>query len=167
MNNTASSNRINTKLVFGGLLIAVAIIYLIFSATRSNIQYYLTVEELITDPAAYYDRDIRISGVVMGDSIQYDSDTLILQFTVANVPADIKAIEELGGMATILQQAQENPKLPRLRVTYQGVMPDLMKNEAHAVMSGRLQKDGTFAADELLLKCPSKYEAAETTLNTQ
>jgi len=167
MNVTASSNRINTKFLFGGLLIASAIIYLIISATRSNIQYYLTIEELLANPAAYVDRDVRISGVVIGESIEYDSDALQLRFTVANVPADPAKIEEQGGMAAILQQAVDDPQVPRLAVVYNGVRPDLMQNEAHAVMSGRLNADGTFSANELLLKCPSKYEAAEASLSSK
>ena len=37
-------------------------------------------------------------------------------------------------------------------------MPDLLQHEAQAIMTGRLGDDGVFYADELLLKCPSRYE---------
>ena len=166
MSISAFINKINTKIIFGGLLLASAVIYLIISATRSNIQYYLTVEELKADPAAYFGQDVRVSGVVMGDSIEYDSESLILRFTIANVPSEAEQIEALGGMAAILKKAEAHPELPRLEVIYNGVKPDLLKNEAHAVISGRLDNDGTFTANELLLKCPSKYEAAESAITS-
>jgi len=41
-----------------------------------------------------------------------------------------------------------------------GVKPDLLKNEAQAIMSGRINENGVFEATELLLKCPSRYEEA-------
>ncbi len=164
MNISAFFDKVNTKLLFGGLLLASAIIYLIISATRSNIQYYLTVEELKADPTVYFGQDVRVSGVVLGDSIEYDPKDLYLRFTIANVPSEAEQIEALGGMAAILKRAGAHPELPRLEVIYYGVRPDLLKNEAHAVISGRLEQDGTFTANELLLKCPSKYEAAESAI---
>ena len=39
-------------------------------------------------------------------------------------------------------------------------MPDLLKNEAQAIMTGRMGEDGVFYAEELLLKCPTRYEEA-------
>jgi len=33
-----------------------------------------------------------------------------------------------------------------------------LTNEAQAIMTGSLGEDGVFYADELLLKCPSRYE---------
>jgi cytochrome c-type biogenesis protein CcmE len=45
-------------------------------------------------------------------------------------------------------------------VVYKGVKPDLLKDEAQAIMTGKIGADGTFTATELLLKCPSRYEEA-------
>ena len=39
-------------------------------------------------------------------------------------------------------------------------MPDLLQNEAQAILTGQLGADGVFYADELLLKCPTRYEEA-------
>jgi cytochrome c-type biogenesis protein CcmE len=47
-----------------------------------------------------------------------------------------------------------------MNVVYKGVKPDLLKNEAQAIMTGKLEADGSFTATELLLKCPTKYEEA-------
>ena len=47
-----------------------------------------------------------------------------------------------------------------LPVVYSGVVPDAFKQNADVVVEGSLTRAGTFEADSLLVKCPSKYEAA-------
>lgn len=146
------------KFVIAGLLIVAAIIFLIISSTKSSAQYFLTVDELAAKGSSMINRDIRISGAVIGDSIQYDSKTLILSFDIANVPGDNKVIEAQGGLAAVLHAAVSDPNRRTLHVVYQGVKPDLLRHEAQAIMTGHLGEDGIFYADEILLKCPTKYE---------
>ena len=105
-------------------------------------------------------KDIRISGVVIGDTIVNDAANQTLTFTIAHIPGDQKEIDQMGGMAAVLHNASLDATLPRLNVVYNNVMPDLLKNEAQAIMTGTLNPDGTFLAQELLLKCPTKYEEA-------
>lgn len=150
----------NPKFLIGGLLIAAAIVYLIISSTQASAQYFLTIDELQGRKAEMKGQDLRISGAVIGDSISYDSQSLTLKFTVANIPSDNKLIEQNGGLATVLKAAAADPKATRMNVVYKGVKPDLLKNEAQAIMTGKLNADGSFAANELLLKCPTKYEEA-------
>ena len=45
-----------------------------------------------------------------------------------------------------------------MKVVYVGLKPDLLRNEAQAIMTGHLGAHGVFYADELLLKCPTRYE---------
>jgi cytochrome c-type biogenesis protein CcmE len=157
-----------TKFLIGGLLIIAAIIYLIVSSTQASAQYYMTIDELMAKKAEVADRDLRISGAVEGSTIQYDAQSLTLEFTIVNVPADMQAIEDAGGLAAVLHQAVTDPTATRLPVVYEGPMPDLMRDEAQAIVTGRLGADGVFHAEELLLKCPTRYEeevpvqAAET-----
>lgn len=148
------------KFLVGGLLIVAAVVYLIFTSTQASAQYFLTVEELVQKGDSVGGRDLRISGAVIGDSIQYDPQTLTLSFTVAHVPGDNKDIEAQGGLAEVLHQAVIDPNRARLPVRYEGVKPDLLRNEAQAIMTGRIGADGVFEAEELLLKCPTKYEDA-------
>jgi cytochrome c-type biogenesis protein CcmE len=148
------------KFLVGGLLIIAAVVYLIVSSTRANAQYFLTIDELVTSGQANAGRDLRVSGAVIGDTIQYDPETLTLKFTVAHVPGENKEIEAQGGLAEVLHQAVVDPNRPRIQVVYQGVKPDLLRHEAQAIMTGHLGEDGVFYADELLLKCPTKYEEA-------
>ena len=150
----------NPKFLVGGLLIAAAIVYLIISSTQANAQYFLTVEELQNRKAEMTAKDVRISGAVIGDSISYDSQSLTLKFSVANIPGDNAVIDARGGLAAVLKSAVEDKSQARMNVVYKGVKPDLLKNEAQAIMTGKMDADGNFTATELLLKCPTKYEEA-------
>jgi cytochrome c-type biogenesis protein CcmE len=147
-----------TKFIVGGLLIVAAIVYLIVSSTKASAQYFLTVQEL--NAKGSNGRDVRVSGAIIGDSIQYDSKTLTLRFTVANVTGDNKEIEKEGGLAAVLHAAVLDTSRLRMQVVYVGPKPDLMRNEAQAIMTGQLGSDGVFHATELLLKCPTKYQDA-------
>lgn len=146
------------KFWVGGLLIVAAVAYLIASSTHAAAQYYLTIDELYAKGDSVSDRDIKVAGAVLGESIQYDAETLTLRFTIANVPADMDEIEQAGGLAEVLHQAVIDPDANRLDVVYEGPMPDLLRNEAQAIVTGRMTADGEFHADELLLKCPTRYE---------
>jgi cytochrome c-type biogenesis protein CcmE len=148
------------KFIIGGIVIIAAVVYLIVSSTQASAQYFLSVDELKAKASQVKDRDLRISGAVIGDSIQYDPQTLTLKFTIANIPGDNKEIEAQGGLAKVLYDAVNDPSRSRLTVVYQGVKPDLLRNEAQAIITGKIGDDGVFQADELLLKCPTKYEEA-------
>lgn len=148
------------KFIVGGLLIVAAIAYLIFSSSQVAAQYFLTIEELQARSAAMTGKDVRISGAVIGDTIQYDAQTLTLTFTVANMPGDNKVIDARGGLAKVLHEAVTDPNASRMKIVYKGVKPDLLRDEAQAIMTGKLESDGVFYATELLLKCPTKYEEA-------
>ena len=148
------------KFLIGGLLIIAAVVYLIVSSMQSSSQYFLTIKELQGRGSSIVGREVRISGAVLGDSIQYDASTLTLTFTVANTPGDQKEVDAAGGLAVVLHQAVTDPTAERMQIVYNGVMPDLLRNEAQAIMTGKLGDDGKFYAQELLLKCPTKYEEA-------
>lgn len=136
-----TGNTARTKFLVGGLVILIAVGYLIVSSFGSSAQYFLTVEELHGKGDTILGKDVRISGIVIGDSIQYDAKALRLEFDI---------VDDL--------QHPENP----LHVVYIGPKPDLMQDEAQAIIEGTWNEDGTFyahdRADSLLLKCPTRYE---------
>ena len=151
--------RIN-KFVIGGILILGAVVFLIWTSTAASAEYFLTIDELNAKGANVVEKNLRVSGAVIGDSIQYDAQNLTLSFEVAHVPADNLAIETEGGLAEALHQAVLDPSRARMKVVYEGPKPDLLRNEAQAIMTGRMGNDGVFYAEELLLKCPTRYEEA-------
>jgi cytochrome c-type biogenesis protein CcmE len=148
------------KFLIGGLLILAAIIYLIVSATQANAEYFMTVNELKSKGSTMVGRSLRISGAVVGTSIQYDPQTMNLTFDIAHVPGDNAAIEMGGGLAAVLHAAVTDPTRTRQTIIYNGPKPDLLRDEAQAIITGHLGEDGIFYADELLLKCPTKYQEA-------
>jgi cytochrome c-type biogenesis protein CcmE len=149
-----------SKFIIGGVVILAAVVFLIFSATQANAEYFMTIDELKTQGQSVVGRNLRISGAVVGDTIQYDPQTLTLTFQVANVPGDNAEIEAEGGLAAVLHAAVADPNRTRMEVVYSGPKPDLLKDEAQAIMTGQVGSDGVFHADELLLKCPTKYQEA-------
>jgi cytochrome c-type biogenesis protein CcmE len=146
------------KFLIGGLLVIAAIIYLIVTTMQSTAQYFYTVNEIQAKGASVVGKNLRASGAVIGSTIQFDSATLTVSFTMANVSNDTKDIDAAGGLAQALHLAVINPNASRIQVIYKGPKPDLLKDEAQAIVTGKIGADGVFYADELLLKCPTRYQ---------
>ena len=161
MQSTSTKRKYGSlKFILGGILILVAIAYLIFSSTQASAEYFMTVDELKAKGPAAVGQNLRVSGAVDGSTIQYDPKAMLLSFQVAQVPGDNATVAAEGGLAAVLHAAVIDPKRARLTVSYNGPKPDLLNNEAQAIMTGHLGPDGVFHADELLLKCPTKYQEA-------
>ena len=122
----------NTKFLLGGIIVALAVAYLVFSGTQGAMVYYLTVGEVKArgEQAGY----VRVAGTVVDGSIVRDDKTTTVRFVIAD------------GSET-------------LPVVYNQVPPDAFKDGASVVVEGRMTPDGTFEAKQLLAKCPSKYES--------
>lgn len=148
------------KFLIGGLVILSAVVYLIVTSVGAGAQYFYTVDELKARGSGAVGEPIRIAGAVLGESIRYDADTLTLTFTIAHMPADTRLINDDGGLAAALDAAVADPSRERLNVVYVGIKPDLLQNAAEAILTGKLGEDGVFYANELLLRCPTRYEEA-------
>lgn len=123
------------KFLAGGAVVVLIIAYLIFSSMQGATAAYLTVKEV--KAAAPSDRLVRVSGTVVGDTIDWDAHNVLLRFELA---------DDTG----------------RLPVVYKGVRPDMLRDGATATAEGKMGPDGTFQATQILLKCPSKYEEKAT-----
>jgi len=141
-----------TKFLIGGGLILVAVLYLLISGTMQGARFFITVDEVMTD-SSYVNQTVRVSGAVIGESIEYDSENATIRFTIVNIPS------EFDDLATALHDAILDPNATRMDVVVENeAMPDLLQHEAQAILTGELNADGTFNASELLLKCPSRFE---------
>ena len=136
------------KFIIGGVIVAAAVVYLIASSISSSAQYYLTVKELQEKEQTMAGRNVRVSGFVVGDSIAYNPQASNLSFDI------VDSHDELSSTF----------KVRTLKIVYTGPKPDLLQHEAQAIAEGKLNSDGTFAADNLLLKCPTRYEDQLPTL---
>ncbi len=147
-----------TTLIVAGLLILTAVLYLLVSSTGDAAQYFLTIAEARRLDAAARQRAITVSGAVLGGSVAYDAN--VLTFSIVQIPGDPRDIERAGGIEQAIHAAVNNPAAPTLAVVYHGSPPEMLQPEAQAIVSGRLADDGRFYADEIRLKCPSRYEEA-------
>lgn len=129
--------KVKTKLIIGVAVIVVAVGALIFNGVNSSAAFNLKVDEVLAKKTKYVGENVKMSGKIVGESVQYDADELLLTFQLRG--------EDTG----------------KVRVTYEGPKPDTMNDDWEAIVTGTFKEDGTFAASELLVKCPSKYEAME------
>jgi cytochrome c-type biogenesis protein CcmE len=107
-------------------------------------QYYQTLHEF--KAAGEVGRPVRVHGYVAPGSIERDLEQRRVRFAVVNDPP------HAGGVQT--------DTLPVLYATLE--TPDMFKDGAEVVVEGRLADDAVFVADNVLAKCPSKFEAQAT-----
>lgn len=142
LRGTVQSNRANKQLKFilGGALIVVLIGFLISQAVSSTGAYYREVGEVLAQQNSLVSKNLRVSGNIVTESITYDAPTLTLNFKISD-PKDAGK---------------------QLAVHFHGVKPDQMDREgSSAIIEGSLGSNGVVEANNLLLKCPSRYEEYE------
>ncbi|MEM9952338.1 MAG: cytochrome c maturation protein CcmE [Chloroflexota bacterium] len=140
------------KFLLGGVLILGAIVYLMVTSTVNGARFFITVDEVVIDDA-YLGQSVRLTGAVLGDTIDYDASTGDLTFTISHIP------REFEDLAEVLHQSANDPSMTQLTIIMEDTtMPDLLQHEAQAILTGELREDGNFYATELNLKCPTRFE---------
>ena len=103
-----------------------------FGHNQLALVIFITVDELLDDPV-YIGQTVRISGAVVGETIEYDPETLTIEFTMSNIPA------EFENLALALHEAVNDPDATRIPVVVNNeVKPDLLQHEAQAILTGEL-----------------------------
>lgn len=123
------------KVIFAGAIVVVAIGFLAYIATSQFATYYVTVSEYAEQADSLADERIRVAGHVLAESVDWDTESFTLSFTLVD------------GQAS-------------LPVVYSGVVPDTFKADSDIVVEGSGDPRGVFHADKLVTRCPSKYEPA-------
>ncbi len=124
----------NLKFILGGALVVALIVVLIVQATVSTGAYYLTVSEVHERIPGIYGERVRVSGTVVDDSEDWNVQDVTLRFAISD---------------------EDGAQLP---IVFFGPRPDNFQRAASAIIEGEMLPDGSFQADTLLLKCPSRYE---------
>ena len=78
-------------------------------------------------------------GKIDFDAVNYNNDNSRLEFAIYDAEAETPVGAE------------------RLPVVYYGVVPGNFDQATSVVLKGK-SEDGTFVADQMLVKCPSKYQ---------
>ncbi len=115
-------------------VITLTISYLVYSGAKEAMVYYLSIEELVERVPQVHKARVRVSGVVVPDTIVED---------------DVGSI-----------RFQITDSIETINVAYNGIVPDIFADEVEAVVEGIYTKEKMFEADTLLAKCPTKYEDA-------
>jgi len=132
------------QIALGSGVLAVAIGYLLISSLFGTTVYYYTLDELQGKKQVIEaQKKIRVGGQLDKESVDYDPTGPVLRFRLQNEDGSIK-----------------------LPVVFKDIMPDNLMKSTEIVVTGVL-KDGTFYAESMLVKCPSRYESEEEELKTQ
>jgi len=134
------------RTVVGAGLILGAFATIAVVAFFSNQQLYLTVDELVADSALYpgpLDADAR--GDLAGRRLQVRG---TVDYATLSRPG--------GGLELRFDLTGKDGRLP---VRYAGMVPDTFEQAEAVTVAGVVAVDGTFQADDLVVQCPSKYEA--------
>ncbi len=125
------------KNLLAALIAVGAALYLVAVNLGGSATYYLTVSEVQARAPALEGRAVRVHGTVADGSVRWDLESFQLSFEVAEGES-------------------------RLPVRYRGARPDGLEAGRQVVVEGRLQPDGTLAATQVMVQCPSRYEPART-----
>ena len=124
------------RYLIGGGIILIAVAYLLYLSFGSSVSYYLTVSEFYDRSDELIDANVRLAGVVADNSIDWDADNIELKFTLTEGGKDMPVI-------------------------YHGAQPSGFTGGSNILAEGKYNADGIFRANQLILKCPSKYESIE------
>ena len=113
------------------VVLAAALGGLMYTTLAEGTEYYIHVDEVMKDPAAWQGKRLQLHGFVT--DLRQRPNSLDYKFKVG-----------FNGQV--------------MTAKYTGVVPDTFKNDSEVVLKGKLDGDG-FAVDPngVMAKCPSKY----------
>lgn len=127
----------NVRFLAGGALLLAFVSFLVVQmvqATRTTGAYYMTTSEVHAAGPELVGQRIRVSGEVVEGSEDWNAQAITLKFAISDESGDV------------------------LPITFYGPRPDNFQRAASAIIEGELLPDGSFQANNLLLKCPSRYD---------
>jgi cytochrome c-type biogenesis protein CcmE len=131
---------IRVKLIVALVFVVGVLGVLIRTAVTHAASYYLTVDELYAQGKQAVGQETTVSGDIVADTVDWRPEKSLLTFTIKDPHSG-----------------------RRLPVVFHGAKPDDFANDWPVIVTGRLEANGQFRAEKLLIKCPSKYEAKQQT----
>ena len=121
------------KIAVTCLVLAGALGGLMYTTLSEGTEYYIHVDEVMKDQAAWRNKKLQLHGFVA--DLRQRPDSLDYKFHVRYNGQVIEA-------------------------RYTGVVPDTFKNDSEVVLKGQLRADGfSVEPNGVMAKCPSKYNA--------
>ncbi|HEY3933009.1 MAG TPA: cytochrome c maturation protein CcmE [Gemmatimonadales bacterium] len=129
-----------TKFAVGAAVIVASVSLMIVEGIKQTGTYFLTPTQLAARTASdphFFDMGLKVSAKVVPGSVHRDPAHQRIDFAISD-------------------GTRSYP------VTYVGLVPDTFTdaNDIDVVVAGKLGRDGTFHATDVIAKCGSRYEAA-------
>ena len=126
------------KFIVLGTVALIAFGYFAFNVFQDAVFRYVYVDELVAEAVLLQGEQLNVIGALVPFSFQRQGEgSLVATFQI-----------EAGGK--------------QIDATIEGVLDDLFFNpHSEIVLGGSYGPDGVFAADRVLIKCPSKYESLD------
>ncbi len=121
------------KYIIGAAIIVVFLSWGASAFLKTTIQYVSLGE------AEHSTQTVQVMGKVDFSQVNYNTTESRLEFAVYD------------------PKAQDSVTAPRMKVMYYGVVPGNFDQAKSVVLKGRTS-EGVFVADQMLVKCPSKYQ---------
>ena len=122
--------------------------YMVYAAFPGNALYFMSVNEFMDKEEAQDGRIVRVSGKLMDGSFHRPDNSTDTTFRLIDEGSPLGA--------------------DNLLASYVGILPDLFFNpHSEIILQGSYGPDQVFAADTILVKCPSKYRSLEDELQQQ
>ena len=121
--------RLNTLIIF--MMAIASTIFFVLKALEEKIVFFYSPTEILNKDIRFNDM-IRVGGLVVDNSIVYDSDGLEVFFTITD-------------------------KKNSLNVSYKGMLPDLFREGQGVVAEGKLNVQKIFIASKIFAKHDENY----------
>ena len=140
------SHRVRLGILAG--VIALAVAYMVYAAFPGNTLYFVTVSEFVDDARLHDGQTLRVAGALAPDSFRREDGSAVSRFALGDKEPDVPGIA-VGS--------------PQMEASYVGVLPDLFFNpHSEIILEGHYDaQGGVFTTDNILVKCPSKYQSLQ------
>jgi cytochrome c-type biogenesis protein CcmE len=136
-----------TRFLVLSAVVILALGYMIYAAFPGNALYFLTVSEFNSKAEVQDGRLLRVSGKLVEGTFGREENSIQSQFLITDKDGDSSAVT--------------------LQASYTGVLPDLFFNpHSELILEGSYGANHVFHADNILVKCPSKYRDLEDEVNS-
>lgn len=122
--------------LFGIAALLLGFGYLLYGGIGDNLVFYLTPSELTERGEEGYDSSVRLGGVVVPGSVNWDADALDLRFVIGDGTTEIE-------------------------VHSRGAPPQMFRDGIEVLVEGRLASSGVFQSTNLMVKHSNEYRAPE------
>jgi cytochrome c-type biogenesis protein CcmE len=155
--STGLSPLVKVGVVFTMLGVMLALLWFSTSADNAFV-YSKMVDEVLHDPKAFTGREVRVEGDLKQGSILFKESPCEWRFVLNGSSSTAPALR--GGASTEREMPVRFP---------QCIVPDTFKDGMglKVTVQGKLTSEGYFLANQVIPRCPSKYEMKQMQQNGQ